>query len=157
VLVQTAALPEAATGVHLSQTPGEDWLALAAERKGGLPAAALHILWPGSLTAPRQVRFASVYDGSLVAAARGVVDGDWLGLSLVEVVPAARRRGLARAVTGALAGWARDAGATRAYLQVEEHNEAAVALYASMGFTTHHRYVTYRLAVRPGTVTGGGA
>ena len=146
-LVQTAPLPDPASGVRLSETPDEDWLAVVAGRKGGLPAAARHIL-----SAPRQVRFASVYRDSLVAIARGVVDGDWLGLSLVEVVPSARRQGLARLVTRALAGWARDEGATRAYLQVEEHNESAVALYASMGFTTHHRYVTYR----PGA-TGGGA
>jgi ribosomal protein S18 acetylase RimI-like enzyme len=148
-LVQTAPLPPPASGVDLAETPSEDWLAIVAGRKGGLPAAARHIM-----SAPRQVRFASVYedspgprqDRSLVAIARGVVDGDWLGLSLVEVVPTARRRGLARLVTRALAGWARDEGATRAYLQVEEHNEPAVALYADMGFTTHHRYVNYRAA-----------
>jgi ribosomal protein S18 acetylase RimI-like enzyme len=36
-----------------------------------------------------------------------------------------------------------DAGATRAYLQVEERNTAAVAMYAGLGFTTHHAYVTW--------------
>jgi ribosomal protein S18 acetylase RimI-like enzyme len=145
-LVQTAPLPPPASGVDLAETPSEDWLAIVAGRKGGLPAAARHVLMADSMSAPRQVRFASVYADGLVAIARGVVDGEWLGLSLVEVLPPARRQGWARAVTGALAGWARDEGATRAYLQVEEHNEPAVALYADMGFTTHHRYVNYRAA-----------
>ena len=158
VLVQTAKLdallagPET-PGVQLSPTPGEDWLAVVAGRKGSLPAAARHIL-----SAPGQVRFASWYPSSqeLMATARGVVDGDWLGLSLVEVAPAARRQGLAGVVMRALAEWARDAGVTRVYLQVEEHNEAAVALYAKLGFTTHHTYVTHRAPEEPVSPGGPG-
>jgi len=41
-----------------------------------------------------------------------------------------------------MAQWATQRGATRAYLQVEERNTAAVALYAKMGFSTHHTYLT---------------
>jgi GNAT superfamily N-acetyltransferase len=125
--------------VRLSGAPSEAWLAVAAGRKGGLPAAARHIL-----TAVRQVRFAEVYAGSgdLLAIARGAVTAGWFGVSLIEVMPAARRRGLARHVVVALARWAADEGATRAYLQVEERNEAAVTLYADLSFTTHHRYLT---------------
>jgi len=70
-----------------------------------------------------------------------VVDDDWLGLSLIEVAPQAQRRGLARHVMAGLAGWAAGHGARRAYLQVEADNDAALALYATLGFTTHHRYV----------------
>jgi ribosomal protein S18 acetylase RimI-like enzyme len=44
---------------------------------------------------------------------------------------------------GALARWAGQAGAETAYLQVESTNAAAVALYAKLGFRTHHRYVRY--------------
>jgi GNAT superfamily N-acetyltransferase len=147
-LVQTAGLPELAaaaparTGlpaVRLSEAPSPAWLALAAGRKGGLPAAARHIL-----TAVRRLRFAEVYadGGDLLAIARGTVTSDWFGVSLIEVVPEARRRGLAQHVVGALARWAGEAGANRAYLQVEERNTAAVSLYARLGFSTHHRYLT---------------
>jgi GNAT superfamily N-acetyltransferase len=66
-----------------------------------------------------------------------------LGISLVTVDPAHRRRGLGRAIVGALARWAAGAGAARAYLQVEERNAVAVAMYAPLGFTTHHAYVTW--------------
>jgi ribosomal protein S18 acetylase RimI-like enzyme len=76
-----------------------------------------------------------------------VVTGDWSGLSLVEVMPQARRQGLAKQITRALAGWAAGAGAMRAYLQVEQHNEAAVRLYGTLGFTTHH---SYRVWLAPG-------
>ncbi len=136
VLVQTA--PLGAIGppdgeVQLAPAPSDAWLARIAGRKGEPPAAARHIL-----TAVPKVRFASVY--GTAAVARGVVTGDWLGISLVEVAPEARRQGLATRVTRAMAGWAAGDGATRAYLQVEEHNEAAVRLYARLGFTTHHTY-----------------
>ena len=69
--------------VELATAPSDEWLAIAAGRKGGLPDAARHVL-----TAVDQVRFAHVYaDGALVAVGRGTVTGQgrWLGLSLIEV------------------------------------------------------------------------
>jgi GNAT superfamily N-acetyltransferase len=127
--------------VRLADSPSPEWLALAAGRKGDLPGAARHLL-----TAVPEVRFAHVYDpdGALLATARGTVTGGgrWLGLTLVEVVPSARRRGLARHTVRALARWARGIGATDAFLQVEDVNIAGVGLYGGLGFRTHHRYVT---------------
>jgi GNAT superfamily N-acetyltransferase len=144
VLVQAAPLPPLvadAPGVSLAKAPGDDWLAVAQARKQSLPPAARHVL-----TAPPEVRFASAYDGdTLVATGRGAVVGDerrWLHLGLIEVLPAYRRRGLARRVTAALAGWAAELGATHAFLQVEERNTAAVTLYGTLGFATHHSYLT---------------
>ncbi|WP_435796095.1 GNAT family N-acetyltransferase [Micromonospora zamorensis] len=126
--------------VELAAAPSEGWLAVAAGRKGGLPDAARHVL-----TAVDQVRFAHGYvDGTLVAVGRGTVTGQgrWLGLSLIEVSPVARRQGLARQVIYELAAWGVSTGATRAFLQVEQHNTAAVALYQRLGFVTHHTYLT---------------
>jgi GNAT superfamily N-acetyltransferase len=109
------------------------------------------------LTAVPQVRFAHVYgdarrgatDRELLAIARGTVTGRgrWLGLALIEVLPEARRRGLAQHLIRALTDWAAGLGATEAFLQVEEHNAPAVALYRRLGFTTHHTYLS-RLAPR---------
>jgi len=161
VLVQTAplaavldAVPERGDlpAVDLRAAPAPAWLDLVAARKAGggpsvLPASARHVL-----TRVDQVRFAHVYAGAergrreadLLAVARGAVTGQgrWLGITLVEVVPDARRRGLARHLTAALARWASSLGATDAFLQVEEHNAPARALYERLGFTTHHTYVT---------------
>ncbi|RAO36054.1 hypothetical protein PSN13_02056 [Micromonospora saelicesensis] len=152
-LVQTAPLPLPASTpasgqadgwgsavVELATAPSDEWLAIAAGRKGGLPDAARHVL-----TAVDQVRFAHVYaDGTLVAVGRGTVTGQgrWLGLSLIEVLPAARRQGLARRVIHELATWGVSGGATHAFLQVEQRNTAAVALYQRLGLVTHHTYLT---------------
>ncbi|MFJ6198405.1 GNAT family N-acetyltransferase [Micromonospora sp. NPDC092111] len=147
-LVQTVALaalppaaePAGAPPVTLTAAPSEDWLAVAAGRKGGLPDAARHVL-----TAVDRVRFAQVYaDGALVATGRGTVTGQgrWLGLSLIEVAPQVRRQGLAGRVVRALADWAVAEGASHALLQVEQRNTAAVSLYRRLGFTTHHTYLT---------------
>ncbi|MFI7437695.1 GNAT family N-acetyltransferase [Micromonospora haikouensis] len=126
--------------VELAAAPSDDWLAVAAGRKGGLPDAARHVL-----TAVGQVRFAHVYaDGALLAVGRGTVTGDgrWLGLSLIEALPHARRQGLATHVIRALADWGATLGASGAFLQVEQRNTPAVTLYRRLGFTTHHTYLT---------------
>jgi len=60
----------------------------------------------------------------------------------VQTAPVARRRGLGRHLTRAVAQWALQRGAVRAYLQVEERNTAAVGLYQGLGFSTHHTYLT---------------
>jgi N-acetylglutamate synthase len=80
-----------------------------------------------------------------VAIGRVAAAGDWAGLTAVEVDPRLRRRGLGRAITGALACAAAARGVTGLYLQVEDDNAAARSLYAAMGFADHHGY-HYRVA-----------
>ena len=127
--------------VDLADSAGDDWYAMVAEHKGSLPGIALSIL----NGVPERV-FAHVRDadGELLAVARGAVTGPdrWLGVSLVQTAPAARRRGLGRHVVRGLAQWAAQRGATQAYLQVEERNTPAVTLYGRLGFSTHHTYLT---------------
>ncbi|MFE9688333.1 GNAT family N-acetyltransferase [Micromonospora sp. NPDC005806] len=146
VLVQTVPLGALLPGradlppVELTTTPSDDWLTVAAGRKGGLPDAARHVL-----TAVERIRFAQVHlDGRLLAVGRGTVTGQgrWLGLTLIEVLPEARRQGLAGRVIRSLVDWGVAEGATHAFLQVEQRNTPAVALYRGLGFTTHHTYLT---------------
>lgn len=147
VLVQTIGLPEliaatpAGDDFSLNDRPDDAELALIAGSRGPLPPAALHVL-----TAVDQVVFARYADqGALIARGRGTVTDGWLGLFGIETIPAARRRGLAQAAVGRLARWGAQHGATRAFLQVESHNEAAIALYARLGFVNHHRYTRFAL------------
>lgn len=127
--------------VDLHSEPDQAWLDLYRYRGQKLPPIARQLL----LSAPVQA-FASIRQGSstLAIGRVGVADG-WGGLTAVEVHPRHRRAGLATAITAALAAAAESHGATRLYLQVEEANQPARALYARAGFTDHHGY-HYRIA-----------
>ena len=136
-----AAEPVLAAEMVFADEPDEDWLA--AYRYGGqrLPPHALPVL----LSAPVQV-FASVRrDGRTIATGRLSVADGWGGLTAIEVDPACRRTGLGTAVTAGLAAQAAARGAERIFLQVEEGNAVARALYVRCGFAGRHRY-HYRIA-----------
>ncbi len=72
------------------------------------------------------------------ASGLAAVRDDWWGVRSVEVAPEHRRQGLALRVMAALAEWGAEQGATTAYLQVLADNDPALALYARLGFRTHH-------------------
>ncbi|KUO11743.1 GNAT family N-acetyltransferase [Streptomyces sp. DSM 15324] len=129
-----------AEGVVLGREADEAWLAR--YQRKGVSEVALSVLGSGP-----SVWFASVPGpggGAPAAIGRCVVDGRWAGFGAVEVDPAQRRRGLATRVMAALARRALDEGASAAWLQVEEENAGALALYAGMGFSAHHAYHHYR-------------
>jgi ribosomal protein S18 acetylase RimI-like enzyme len=68
------------------------------------------------------------------------VDGDWAGITDVWVSRDHRRRGLGLVVMAAMLEWAAERGGTTAYLQVRGDNPPALAMYAGLGFRTHHTY-----------------
>lgn len=85
--------------------------------------------------------FAVLYDGGRpVASGRGAVADGWIGLFQISTVPEARQRGFGGAIVGSLLAWGRQAGAERAYLQVELKNEVARRLYRSFGFEAAYTY-----------------
>ena len=55
-------------------------------------------------------------------------------ISNVAVAPEARRRGIARALVSTLLGRAEELSLSFVTLEVREHNEPAIALYAGLGF-----------------------
>ena len=93
------------------------------------------------LQGPADVGFVSVVeDGVVVAKGRVACDGDWAGITDVWVSPDHRRRGLALVVMAELLEWSAERGAGTAYLQVRGDNAPGLALYAGLGFRTHHTY-----------------
>ncbi|WP_327268377.1 GNAT family N-acetyltransferase [Streptomyces sp. NBC_01218] len=130
--------------VVLDRTADARWLERY-HRAGADSAAVLRVLSQGP-----SVWFATVPGddpaGAPAAIGRCVVDGRWAGFGAVEVHPEYRRRGLATTVMAALARTALEEGASAAWLQVEEDNTGALALYDRLGFAAHHRYHHFRSA-----------
>jgi ribosomal protein S18 acetylase RimI-like enzyme len=121
-------------------TPG--WLGLMHDLDADDPDTHVAVL-----TGPEVVGFATLLRGDEpVAIGRVSVEGDWAGITSVDVAPAARRQGIAGAVMRTLVSWAGDRGAQATYLQVRAANDAALRLYAALGYVTHHPYV-YRAPV----------
>lgn len=138
MVAELAALPAPLRGlVELRGRPDEQWWGLAV---GPAPSAAQRdVIDPGR---QQQTAFALVRgpDGVAVGVERAALVEDHVHLSLLEVRPGARRRGLATALIGATAGWGRGLGARWAVLQVALPNTGARAFYAGVGFVEHHRY-----------------
>lgn len=128
-------------GIVLTPEPDGQWLARYRYRGAELPPAARSLL----LSAPDQMFASTRRGGETVAIGRLSLAGGWGGLTAIEVAPSWRRTGLGTAVTAALAAEADRRGATRIFLQVEERNGGARALYRRCGFRDRHRY-HYRIA-----------
>lgn len=73
-------------------------------------------------------------DGGLLGWAGVLMIGDAAEILTVGVVPAARRRGIARQLVAALLAEAGRRGAREAFLEVRVDNDAARQLYAREGF-----------------------
>lgn len=94
---------------------------------------------------PAPVAFAKLeVEGRPAAVGVCAVEGEWAGLSAMRTLADARRQGLGRRVVGALHAFAAEAGARRAYLQVEAANDPAIALYRSLGFSPAYAYRHWR-------------
>ena len=83
-------------------------------------------------------------DGAPVAAGVGAYSQGWASIHGMRTVVAQRGQGLARSILRALAQEAQARGIARFFLQVEEENAGAIALYAKAGFTTAWRYHYWR-------------
>ena len=81
---------------------------------------------------------------SVVAVGRIATLGTWAMATRLFVDPSHRGKGLAKQLMLHLMAAAKADGATKIGLQVDLENAAALALYDSMGFRSHHKYV-YRV------------
>jgi N-acetylglutamate synthase len=143
--VVVARTTEPDISVDLDPEPDQAWLGLHRFQGSKPPPISRRLL----MSAPWQA-FASVRAaGETLAIGRVAAARGWAGLTSVEVDRRHRRRGLGRAVTGALSAAAAARGVSGLYLQVRGDNDAARTLYAQAGFTEHHEY-HYRV-VPPGS------
>ena len=99
---------------------------------------------------PQPRQFAMLTRGGATAAVGlTVVTGAWAAIFLMRTHPPHRRQGLAHDILAALAEWAKTAGATHAYLQVEAANAPAIALFRAAAFETAYSYSYWRPETKP--------
>jgi ribosomal protein S18 acetylase RimI-like enzyme len=121
----------------VTPVPTPQWRSLMHDLDANDPDTHIEIL-----TGPAIVGFATLHRGDEpIGIGRVSVEGDWAGITSVDVAPAVRRQGIASAVMRTLVSWAAERGAHATYLQVRAANDAALRLYAALGYVTHHPYV----------------
>ena len=93
-------------------------------------------------------RYGAVKIGEqVIAVGRIATLGSWSIVTRLFVNPSFRGKGVAKNLMNNLLSAAVSDGATKVALQVDNENGAALALYQSMGFTTHHKFV-YRILAK---------
>jgi ribosomal protein S18 acetylase RimI-like enzyme len=131
--------------VTVAAATTREWLAGSAAANG-VPALrrTIHDAMVAKIAAP--VGFAQLVTGGLpIAWGIAVVERGRVGLFDIVTAPASRRQGAGRRLVGHILHWARNAGATSAYLQVVAANAPAISLYRGIGFRDAYRY-HYRIA-----------
>ena len=83
----------------------------------------------------------------VIAVGRIATLGSWSIVTRLFVNPSFRGKGVAKILMNNLLSAAVSDGATKVSLQVDNENGAALALYQSMGFTVHHKFV-YRILAK---------
>ena len=83
----------------------------------------------------------------IIAVCRIATLGSWSIVTRLFVHPSFRGKGVAKILMNNLLAAASEDGATKVALQVDNENGAALALYQSMGFTVHHKFV-YRILAK---------
>lgn len=131
-------LTEQSVPVTMDAALSPRWLHAYGKQRSLTPGVSEQVLTgsPGRLFAST-----TAADGTITALARMSVHPGWAGISALWVDPGARRQGLARTIVQAVAHLGRQHRMGSLFLQVEADNEPAIALYESLGFTTHHTYV----------------
>ncbi len=118
---------------EFADSPTDEWLSVQSDHE----VAEIMKSAPATYAALR-------VEGEMVAVGRGAPYEKWSVLSRLYVKPDYRRQGIAQELIYALLAVAKNQGATKSLLQVDEKNHSAIDLYTKIGFFHHHSY-TYRV------------
>jgi putative acetyltransferase len=139
----------AATRITLESPQQDDVVALIhqldAYQAALYPAESNHFVDIAMLAQPH-VRFAVARDaqGSALGCGAVVLDDGFAELKRMYVAPAARGRGVAKALLGFLEDAAAAAGTPRLCLETGIHQHEALALYERAGYRRRGPYADYR-------------
>ena len=85
-----------------------------------------------------------IKDSQVVVCGLGVLENQYIGLFEIITAKDMQRKGYGRELILNILSWAKNKGATKAYLQVVASNEAALKLYSNLGFQEIYQYF-YRI------------
>ena len=119
--------------IEILDKPSKLWL----EMNSDLPHEKIMQRYPARYGAVKS-------DGQYIAVGRIATVDSWSIVTRLFVTPSFRGKGVAKNLMDNLLAAAKDDGATKVALQVDNENGAALALYQSMGFRMHHKFV-YRV------------
>lgn len=131
--------------LQIEARPEAEWIAGVAAQQSGVKTHA------GNLAAiVEKVRLPAAFatwlvEGEPVAFGMGVAERGMAEIGLICVDPTHRGKGLGRAIVTGLMGWAGAMDCHSAYLQVDQTNAVANALYRSLGFRELYAYETHIL------------
>lgn len=119
--------------VEILDYPSVEWLALQSDQ----PLDKLMRRYPA--------RYGTIKSGDqIIAVGRIATSGTWSLATRLFVLPSHRGKGIAKILMNHLMAAASGDGARKVGLQVDIENGAGLALYQSMGFRSHHKYI-YRV------------
>jgi ribosomal protein S18 acetylase RimI-like enzyme len=122
--------------IEILDYPSKEWLEVNSDQ----PLEKIMLRYPA--------RYGAIKSGEeVIAVGRIATLGSWSIVTRLFVNPSFRGKGLAKALMNNLLSAAVTDGATKVALQVDNENGAALALYQSIGFTTHHKFV-YRILAK---------
>lgn len=134
------ALGSVETSPHIVERTGAEGIADLHRLKGSDPALVNRDQTRQALWGLPERYLAFIVQGEVRASGLVRIDGPWAGIFNMRTAAEHRGRGMAGALVAALLGWARQQGATRGFLQVEQTNVAAVRLYRRAGFGPRYDY-----------------
>lgn len=148
VTVQIADAAETAQGIPRSDelqvachaTLDEEWFSMSGTQgryRGEAVAVYRRMM---ERIAPRACFAVARLAGDPVGVGLGIHGRGWVGIFSMLTKPGHRGLGIGREIVREIAHWSVIRGGNGLYLQVEEDNEAAQALYARAGFETLYRY-----------------
>ena len=131
-------------GVEVRQMEKDAWLCLRADLTGKSLAKWMKHGEILNTIIPRKALFGLFAKGKPLACGMGVVEGNLLGFFSVLTAPTERKKGYGRKMMHVLTNWGVKEGADYGYLQVEDDNEPAKAMYTRLGFSLCYKYDYYR-------------
>ena len=81
-----------------------------------------------------------IKDSQVVVCGLGVLENQYIGLFEIITAKDMQMKGYGRELILNILSWAKNKGATKAYLQVVASNEAALKLYSNLGFQEIYQY-----------------